>query len=181
MKNIRTLKTTIHSLLMTAMLILCAPVVAANSLDDSTIFAIFDEVNTVDIWTARLAAQKGHSEEVRALGRQVASDHEAVQQMARELVSKLGIVPTPPVNDKAAQEHAKTIAMLQNRSGSDFDRAYLLHEVKFHAGAIDAVKTVLLPALKNEAFRALILKVAPGFESHLAMTKALAKKMGYSQ
>jgi len=157
------------------------PTANASELDDPTIFAIFDEVNTVDIWTARLAARKGHSDEVRALGRQVASDHEAVQQMARDLAKKLGVVPAPPANDEMAQDHAKTVAMLQAKSGRAFDRAYLQHESKFHASAIETVKNTLLPALKNEKFKALILKVAPGFESHLAMTTALAKKLGYSK
>ena len=156
------------------------PHVHASKLDDATIFAIFDQVNTVDIWTARLAAQKGHSSKVRELGRKVASDHEAVQQMARDLAKKLGIVPTPPHNDNTANDLAQTITMLQNKSGTEFDKAYLLHESKFHANAIDTVKSTLLPALKNEEFKELILTVAPGFEHHLHMTTSLAKELGYS-
>ena len=34
---------------------------AAHTLDDATIFAIFDEVNAADIWTARLGVKKCHS------------------------------------------------------------------------------------------------------------------------
>jgi len=153
--------------------------VQAGNLDDPTIFAIFDEVNTMDIWTARLAAQKGSTEEIRALGRKVASDHEAVQSMARALASKLGIVPTPPVTDESAAQLSSTIAMLQSKAGKEFDRAYLLHEADFHANAINAVNTVLLPALKNEEFKKLIQKVAPGFASHLKATRGMAVKRGY--
>ncbi len=155
--------------------------VQSAELDDATIFAIFDEVNTMDIWTARLAAQKGSTEEIRALGRKVAADHEAVQSMARALAGKLGIVPTPPPGDKSAMQLSTTIAMLGAKSGKDFDRAYLLHEAEFHANAIHAVKTVLLPALKNEEFKALIQKVAPGFQGHLEATRNLAVKLGYLQ
>jgi len=157
------------------------PNIHASQLDDATIFAIFDEVNTVDIWTARLAAQKGHSKKVRELGRKVASDHEAVQQMTRDLAKKLGIVPTPPPNDNTANDLAQTITMLQSKSGTEFDKAYLLHESKFHANAISAVKNTLLPALKNDEFKELILTVAPGFEHHLHMTTSLAKELGYNK
>jgi len=150
-------------------------------LDDATVIAIFDEVNTMDIWTARLAAQKGSTEEIRALGRKVAADHEAVQSMARALADKLGIVPTPPASDKSALQLSTTIAMLSSKSGKNFDRAYLLHEAEFHANAINAVKTVLLPALKNEEFKALIQKVAPGFGGHLKATREMAIKLGYLQ
>lgn len=155
--------------------------VQADGLDDATIFAIFDEVNTMDIWTARLAAQKGSTEAIRVLGRKVAADHEAVQSMARALASKLGIVPTPPNGDQSAQQLATTIAMLDSKSGKDFDRAYLLHEAEFHANAINAVKTALLPALKDEEFKALIQKVAPGFAGHLKATRDMAIKLGYLQ
>lgn len=75
-------------------------------MDDATLFAIFDEVNTMDIWTARLAAKKGHSKEVRELGKTVATDHEGVQQMTRDIAKKSQIVPTPPDNDKNAHDHA---------------------------------------------------------------------------
>lgn len=174
-------KTVTMGLIMAAVLMMTLPAANAGNLDDPTIFAIFDEVNTADIWTARLAATKGHSDEVRALGRKVAGDHEAVQRMARDLARKLDVVPTPPNNDATAQNHAETVALLQAKSGADFDRAYLLHETEFHANAIEAVKNTLLPAIKNEEFRALVLKVAPGFEGHLKMTKELTQKLGYGK
>ena len=154
---------------------------SAQPLDDATIFAIFDEVNTLDIWTARLAAKKGHSTEVRKLGRKVATDHEGVQQLAREIAKKYQIVPTPPDNDQNAQNHAQIIALLQSKSGTDFDKTYLLHESKFHAAAINAVKTTLLPAIKNKEFKALVNKVAPAFVGHLDATVRLAKKLGYTE
>ena len=49
---------------------------AVHTLDDAAIFAIFDEVNAADIWTARLGAKNCHAQEVCELARMVASDHE---------------------------------------------------------------------------------------------------------
>ncbi len=154
---------------------------AATKLDDATIFSIFDQANMVDISTGRLGAKQGHSEEIRKLGRMVASDHESVQQMGRDLAKKLGIVPTPPDADTSAENYAKTMTMLQSKSGAEFDRAYLQHEMAFHQSVIDALKGTLLPAVKNEQFKALINKVLPGLEHHLAETKGVAKKLGIAQ
>ena len=151
---------------------------AGAKLDDATIFAIFDQANTADLWVGRLAVKKGASEDVRMLGKMVAVDHVAVQQMGRDLSTKLGIIPTPPDNDNSAENLAKAVAMLQSKSGTDFDKAYLKHEIAFHQSVVDAIKTTLLPAAQNEQLRALINKVLPGFEHHLAETKAAAKKMG---
>ena len=155
-----------------------AKALADNKLDDATIFAIFDQANMADIWVGRIGVKKSHSEEVRALATMVATEHEAVQQMGRDLAKRLGIIPTPPDNDTSITSQAKAVAILQSKSGADFDKAYLKHEIAFHQSVITAIKGTLLPAIKNEQFKALVTKVLPGFEHHLAETKATAKKLG---
>jgi putative membrane protein len=152
---------------------------SAHKSDDATIFAIFDEVNSADIATARLGLKKAQSPKVRALARMVASDHEQVQQMARDLARKLSVVPAPPDNDKSPDELARTLAGLQEKSGTDFDRSYLLHEIEFHRSAIEAVKTKLLPAIQNEEFKTLVRNVLPGLEHHLAETEEVARSLDY--
>ncbi|MBI3546554.1 MAG: DUF4142 domain-containing protein [Gammaproteobacteria bacterium] len=164
-----------------AMLISAALINSAHAgakLDDATIFAIFDETNTADVWAGRIAVIKAHSADVRELGKMVATDHEAVQQSWRDLAKKLSIIPTPPQNDSIAAKLAKTVALLQSKSGAEFDKAYLKHEILFHQSVIDAIKASLLPAIKNEEFKALVTQALPAFEHHLAETKAVAKKLG---
>jgi putative membrane protein len=152
---------------------------AVHTLDDAAIFGIFDEVNAADIWMARLGAKKCHAQEVCELARIVASDHEQVQQMMRDLARKLAITPVPPDSDSNAQDHAKAIALLQDKYGDEFDRAYLLHEIAFHSAAVNAVKQTLLPTIQNGEFKALVRKVLPGLEQHLAETAEVAHKLGY--
>lgn len=154
------------------------PAYAGAKLDDATILAIFDETNTADVWVGRIAAKKAHSEDVRALGRMVATDHEMVQQSWRDMARKLGLLPTPPQHDTSAEKLAESVAMLQSKSGAEFDKVYLRHELAFHQSVIDAVKNTLLPAIKNEEFRALVSQALPGFEHHLAETKMVAEKLG---
>lgn len=153
-------------------------VLAESKLDDATIFAIFDQTNTADVWAGRIAVKKAHSQEVRELGKMVATDHEAVQQAWRDLAKKLGVIPAPPPNDTSAQKLAQTVALLQSKSGPEFDKVYLKHEIAFHGSVIDAIKSKLLPAIGIEEFRVLVKQALPGFEHHLAETKAVAKKLG---
>ena len=157
------------------------PAPAAPTLDDATILALFDQANQADILTGWIGAKHGASEDVRALGRMVASDHAAVQQMGRDLARKLNLVPALPDNDASVAECAKTIALLQTKRGSEFDRAYLRHEVAFHQSVIDALKSTLLPAASSGELKHLLESVLPGFEAHLAATKAAARKLGISQ
>src|SRR5690242_19757381 len=140
----------------------------APALDDATIVAIFDAANTADIETGDLAAKKGHSKQVRDLGRSFAAAHRAVRQQGRDLAKKLGVTPTPPANDNSAQQQAKVMADLRAKSGADFDRAYLEHEVAFHQAVIDAVTHTLLPAIQNQELKTFVTNVAPAFQAHLA-------------
>lgn len=146
-------------------------------LDDPTIVAIFDAANTADIETGDLAAQRGSSKEVRDLGAMFARDHRAVRQQGRDLAKKLGVTPTPPKGDKSAEEHAKVMAELKGKSGVEFDKAYLAHEVAFHKAVIDAVKQTLLPAIQNEELKALVEKVAPAFQAHMMAAQRLEDQL----
>jgi putative membrane protein len=151
---------------------------AAGKLDDATILSIFDQANAADISTARLGVKLGQSAEVRNLAKMVATDHETVQQMGRDLARKIGVIPTPPDHDGSLEAQAKAFAVLQSKSGAEFDHAYLRHEIAFHQSVIDAVKGTLLLAIANAEFKALVQKVLPGFEHHLAATKEAARQLG---
>lgn len=150
---------------------------AAAELDDATIVAIFDAANTVDIETGRLAAERGHSKEVRDFGAMLVRDHEAVRKMGRDLAKRLGVTPTPPADSSSAVAHAKAMAMLRSKSGADFDHAFLRHEVAFHKGVIDAVQSTLLPAIRNAELKALVEKVAPAFQAHMMAADNLDKQL----
>lgn len=147
------------------------------ALDDPTIVAIFDAANTADIETGLLAAERGHAKEVRAFGEMLARDHEQVRQIGRDLATKLGVTPTPPKDDAGPKAHAQAMATLRSKSGPDFDRAFLQHEAAFHKSVIDAVKSTLLPAIRSEELRALVVKVAPAFEAHMLAAQGLEKQL----
>jgi putative membrane protein len=146
-------------------------------LDDPTIVAIFDAANTADIETGTLAAERGQSPEVREFGAMLARDHKHVRQLGRDLAMKLRVTPTPPNDDKSAEAHAKAMASLRAKSGAAFDKAFLQHEAAFHKSVIDAVQSTLLPAIRNEELRALVVKVAPAFQAHMLAAQNLEKKL----
>jgi putative membrane protein len=155
------------------------PPVAAQegALDDPTIVAIFDAANTADIETGRLAAERGASTAVRQFGAMLARDHQMVRQQGRDLAKRLGVTPTPPADQTSARSHAEAMQKLSKLRGSDFDRAFLQHEENFHREVIAAVKTTLLPAIKNQEVRALVVKIAPAFQAHMEMAQNLSRQL----
>jgi putative membrane protein len=143
------------------------------ALDDATIMAIFDNANTADIETGKLAGQRGHTNEVRQFGAMLARDHQMVRQQGRDLALKLGIIPTPPSGEQSAQDHAAAMRRLSGLQGREFDSAFLQHEVLFHETTIAAIENTLLPAITNEELRAMVVKVAPAFKAHLDIARNL--------
>jgi putative membrane protein len=145
-------------------------------LDDATIVFIFDEANTADIETGALAERYG-SPEVQTIGKRLREDHAAVRQQGRDLARKLGVKPTAPKPDPYAAGHAQAMTLLKGKRGTDFDRAFLDHEIAFHQSVIDAINKTLLPAIQNPELKALVVKVAPAFQSHLDMCRAMKQQL----
>lgn len=148
-----------------------------KALDDATIVAIYDATNTADMETGALAVERATNKEVKDFGAMMVHDHQAVRQQGRDLAAKLGVTPTPPSNDQSAKDHAAAMARLRALKGAAFDQAYMQHEVAYHQAVINAIKTTLLPAIKNAELKALVLRVAPAFEAHLARAQELEKKL----
>ena len=148
----------------------------ASVLDDATIIAIFDAANTADIETGRLAVELGQSKEVRDFGAMLVQAHTGVRQSGRDLAAKLKVTPTPPADDPAAAAHARAMEMLRSKRGAEFDRAFLRHEVEFHAAVIEAVQTTLLPAIRNAELKSLVTTVAPAFVAHQQAAETLERK-----
>jgi putative membrane protein len=146
-------------------------------LDDATIVAIFDAANTADIETGALAAERAQSSKVREFGAMLARDHKHVRQLGRDLAQKLGVTPTPPKDDASATAHAQAMASLRAKTGAEFDRAFLQHEAAFHRAVIDAIQSTLLPAIRNQELRDLVVKVAPAFQAHMLAAQNLEKQL----
>ena len=154
-----------------------APHAPAAPLDDPTIVAIFDAANTFDVETGQLALQRSPTKAVRELAQQFIHDHQAVRQQGRDLAKQLAVTPTPPNDFALARQHAEAMKELRSKSGAEFDRAYVAHEITYHQAVLDAVTGTLLPAIKNPELKAFVEKVGPAFQGHLEAAKQLQKRL----
>lgn len=151
----------------------------AQTLTDSQIVAIYDQVNTFDIEAALLGEARAQSPDIRALARMVASDHLGVRRAANAISRSAGIALELPIaRTGAAIEHDEVMANLGVKSGAEFDRAYLVQELAFHRAAYEAVRTELLPQARNPQLQAHFREVLPHFAHHIAEMEKLAGRFG---
>ena len=154
--------------------------VAADKASDANLVAIYNQVNSFDIETGTLAILKGKNKAVIELGEMVKSDHSHVMAEMQKLALAEGINPVLPMSRvEDYKKHKEVINEMVQLSGAEFDRAYLLHEVAFHAAAIEAIKNVILPNTSNPNIKTFIKDILPGFEKHLQMTEQAARGLGY--
>lgn len=146
---------------------------------DPQIAQIVVTANQVDVDAGKLAEKKAHGKDVRQFGKQMVTDHTAVNKSAVALVTKLHVKPEPSDTSASLQKGGnENLASLRKLKGKDFDKAYVDHEVAYHQAVIDAVDKTLIPSANNAELKALLEKVRPTLEAHLEHAKHLQMKLG---
>jgi putative membrane protein len=146
---------------------------------DPQIAHIVVTANQVDIDAGKLAESKSKSKDVRAFGKEMVTDHTAVNKAAVALVTKLHVKPEPNETSASLKNGGtENVAKLRKLKGKDFDKAYVDHEVVYHQAVIDAVDKTLIPSAKNEELKALLEKTRPTLVEHLEHAKHLQAELG---
>ncbi len=164
-----------------ALLLAATTAASAQAPSDAQIASIVVTANQVDIDAGKLAVSDAHADAVKAFARQMITDHTGVNQQAVALVTKLKVVPednpTSQSLKKGGEDNLKALRMLK---GAAFDKAYIEHEIAYHAQVIDAIDKTLIPSAHNAELKALLVSVRPAFVGHLEHAKqiqaTLAKK-----
>ena len=160
------------SLVLTGFVLVTPAIVFAQQPNDAQIAAIVVTANQVDIDAGKLAESKATNADVKAFGRQMATDHAGVNKMATDLVTKLGVKPEDNATAQSLKNGgAENVKTLSGLSGAAFDKAYIDHEVVYHQQVLDAVDKTLIPSAQNAELKALLVKVRPAFVAHLERAK----------
>jgi putative membrane protein len=146
---------------------------------DPQIAAIVVTANQVDIDAGRLAEGKTRSSEVKDFAKLMVTDHTGVNAQATALVQRLKVKPeSNPTSESLKKGGDENLANLKTLQGAAFDKAYVDHEVAYHQAVIDAVDKTLIPSAQNAELKALLVKVRPAFEAHLAHARQLQARLG---
>lgn len=147
-------------------------------LNDSEIANVAVVANQIDIDYAKLAIAKSKDAAVREFANTMINDHQAIIDLAVELVTKLGINPKDnPVSKSLLNQAYQTTKKLKSVKGKAFDEAYINNEVAYHKTVIDAVNTLLIPQSQNTELKALLKTAVPILETHYHHAKMAQSKI----
>jgi putative membrane protein len=152
---------------------------APGAVTDPQIAEVVVAVNDVDIAAGELARTKATNPQVREFAQRMITDHTGVNQAATELVTRLGVTPQPnPTSQQLRQGGEQNRSNLQGRSGAEFDRAYIDHEVAYHQQVLDAIDQTLIPNAQNPELRALLEQTRPAVAAHLQHAQQIQSSLG---
>jgi len=181
--NIKEMKPMKKLLMLTIALMLPAFAVHAETsakgdLNDAEIAHIVVTANQVDIDAGELAKKKASNEDVHAYAHRMVGEHTDVNKEAKELAAKLNVTPQDnPISKSLKEDGKKNLEKLQGLNGKDFDTAYIGREVDLHTKVIDVADNKLVPNVKNEELKALLIKVRPALVSHLEHAQKIQPKL----
>lgn len=143
------------------------------SKSDSTFVAKAAVGGMEEVELGQLAQEKASSPAVKQFGERMVKDHSKANQQLASAAQQSGIA-IPPDADKKAQKEASKLA---NKSGKDFDTAYMKMMVKDHTKDVQEFQKEAssgqAPAIKNTASQ-----TVPVLEEHLTMAKQVASQVG---
>jgi putative membrane protein len=135
--------------------------------------------NTAEIQLSKLAARKASSPRVKEVANKLAADHAKNREEERALAQKLNVALTPgTAGEKAAADSEALPPELQGKTGLDFDKAFVEHEIKEHELNIEKLQNQLLPAAQNAEMKAYLQRALTAIEGHLADLKQVQQQLG---
>ena len=150
---------------------------AGGGMTDANIAAVLDAANASDSTFGALAVRKGRSADVKQFGRLMMGEHHALRQQGQQLVKRLNVTPQAPANFDLPNKQRDAMADLEKKSGADFDKAYIDHEVDYHQQVLQTAQQALGQA-QNQELKNLIQQAAPVIQKHLDRAKEIQKKLG---
>jgi len=154
-----------------------APAPAPPALTDPNIVAILDGANAADSAAGSVAVAKGTAADVKTFGRNMMRDHHALRKAGQDLAKKLNVTPALPAGDNsAASAQAWQDSLNAMTKGAAFDKAYIDHEVTYHAAVLNTAQAALAAA-QNAELKDLITKAAPNIQAHLDHAKTIQAKL----
>ena len=151
------------------LVLLLAPAWAADFSAELDFVARASNSNLFAIEESRLALDRTGDPKLKTFAHQMVKDHGGAQSELQATAKGSGAA-VPPTLD---QEHQARLKTLRNKSGADFDKAYVADQGENHSNALTLYGDYMLWG-EYEKLHALAIKMIPITEAELKDAQILA-------
>jgi putative membrane protein len=104
------------------------------------------------------------------------NEHQMMMQNMNQLAQRMNMQPQKPALATTLEKtHQETMEELRNKSGSDFDKAYIEYQVKMHKQSVDLVKDAA-DSVDNPNLKLQLRQAVPDLKNHLASAQSVERQ-----
>ncbi len=142
-----------------------------DPLTDEQIAAVTSLANNSEIEQAKLARARSKNEQVLQFAGMMIAHHGDAQRKQDSM--SLGSAESTLSRDMLV-EGSETMRVLKEKTGAEFDRAYMQAQVQGHQKVLDAIETKLIPNAKRDDLKAHLAELRPRVKQHLEQAEKTA-------
>lgn len=129
-----------------------------------------------EVQMGQMAAQKAQNDQVKQFAQHLQQDHTQANQELTQIAQRLGVeVPAQP-----DRKDTRISEKLQDKSGAEFDKAFIEHALKDHEKDITKYEKAL-KEVQDPELKAFIQKSIPKLQQHLQMARTTGAAVGVDQ
>jgi putative membrane protein len=148
-----------------------------GTMDASGVLSQLAVANQTEIQQAQAAAKKASAPTVKQFADQLVKDHKANAKQLQEVATKMGATLAESGAQTATESESALMGELADKSGKEFDQAFLDAQIQAHEQNIDKIRNQLLPASDQPELRDYLQQTASAMEGHLASAKQLKQDL----
>lgn len=146
---------------------------APATTQDQKFLQSIHQVDLAEVVMGDMAEKKGENQQVKELGKQLATDHRQLDERVKSTASQAQVtLPDQPTPDQQAMAD-----QLNQVSGAEFDRQWLTAELEGHVQAIQLTQTEISLG-SDRAVTQLAQDALPILQAHYDALVNLAQSMG---
>ncbi|HWF59407.1 MAG TPA: DUF4142 domain-containing protein [Nitrospira sp.] len=124
----------------------------------------------------RLAKEKATAPEVRSFASRMVSEHQRIIKDMKQLAQRMDVQPQKPALAFTLNaSHQDAMEELWDKSGSDFDKAYMDYQIKMHEQAVNFVRNAA-DQVENFSLNKHLREAKPELQNHLASAESIERE-----
>ena len=146
---------------------------AGEKIDDAKFVMKASQGNMAEIMLSKLAEQNAQSPAVKEFARKMVEDHTKSSHELMQIVDKSGHKPAKEIGE----EHEQMATKLKDLKGQDFDRHYMMGQLKAHKMAMQLFQSQAQNG-QDQHLKAFATKTLPVIQHYAHMAQQIAGKVG---
>jgi putative membrane protein len=147
-------------------------------LSDAEIVQIVLNLNAGEVASSKIALKKTSRADVRDFAKKMMDAHRMNTVETQRLAVKYNIKILPSSISRDLQTLSKTIAReLKQKSGNDFDKDYINHQVMMHENALKMLNEKLIPRARSVALKTHLENTREAVITHLGDARKISDQL----